>query len=73
MSRQNEDRKLVPAYHHRGLMVGWRCSVCRHMFRVPLEEATDEFAPSRVQTEFDTHSCAETLLDDFRSRVKDAS
>lgn len=73
MSRQNEDRKLVPAYHYRGLLVGWRCSVCRLMFRVPLEDATDELAPARISSEFENHSCAETLLEDYRSRVKDAS
>jgi hypothetical protein len=68
MSRQNDDRQLVPAYHNRGLLVGWRCSVCRRAFRVALEEATDEFAPAKVQHEFQQHSCAETLIEDFRAK-----
>jgi hypothetical protein len=38
-----------------------------------MDEATDEIAPTQIQTEFETHSCAETLIEDFRSRMKDAS
>ena len=68
MSRQNDQRQLVPAYHQRGLLVGWRCSVCDKVFRVPFEEATDELAPSKVQAEFQLHSCAQTILDEFAAR-----
>lgn len=68
MSRQNENRKLVPAYHRRGLLIGWRCSACDKQFRVADEEATDEFAPPKVRADFDAHSCVQTILDDFRRK-----
>jgi uncharacterized metal-binding protein YceD (DUF177 family) len=68
MSRQNDDRQLVPAYHHRGLLVGWRCSRCSQDFHLPLEQATDEMAPENIQAQFQEHSCAETLIEHFRSR-----
>jgi hypothetical protein len=73
MTRQNDTRQLVPAYHHRGLLVGWRCSVCGKDFRVSLEDATDEFAPTKIRGEFQNHSCAETLLDQYRERNQNAS
>ena len=68
MTRQKDDRQLVPAYHFRGLLIGWRCSVCGHDFRVPMEEATDQFAPAQVQNAFEEHSCAQTLIEQFRSK-----
>jgi uncharacterized metal-binding protein YceD (DUF177 family) len=73
MSRQNEQRQLLPAYHHRGLLVGWRCSRCHKPFRIPLEQATDEFAPEPVLAEFQKHSCAETIIQEYGDRSKNAS
>jgi hypothetical protein len=63
-------RQLLPVYHYRGLLLGWRCSTCNKSFRLPIEQATDELAPSAVARDFDEHSCAETLIEEFHHRSK---